>query len=140
MATFLRACRRGRSGGGWRGAGPLAVLFLLSGCASGGHQAALAPASAAMPAGGARYATITAVRPVPPPAAGSGGAILAVLGLGQGAGAAAPLAELLLRTDDGAVLSLVQPRAAEWVPGNRVLVLPGDRLTLVRPGFTEPAS
>jgi outer membrane lipoprotein SlyB len=134
MVTFLRACRRAV---GW-GGGAAAALVLLSGCATSSHQAALAPAGGA--AGGLRYATITAVRPVPSPAPASGGAILADLGLGGKTLASAPLAELLLRTDDGAVLSLVQPRAAEWVPGSRVLVLPGDRLTLVRPGYTPPAS
>ena len=134
MVKFSRACRRAV---GW-GGGAVAALVLLTGCATGGHQAARAPAGG--PAGGARYATITAVRPVPSPAPASGGAILADLGLGGKALASAPLAELVLRTDDGAVLSLVQPRAADWVAGSRVLLLPGDRLTLLRPGIAAPAS
>ncbi|GAB0113804.1 hypothetical protein [Acidisoma sp. C75] len=132
MVTFSRAAWRGFCRPG------LAALLLLalSGCA-GAPRTVLVPAAAPSP--GARLATVAAIRPVPGPAAQSGGALLAALGLG-GQQAAPPLAEVLVRTDDGETLSVVAPAGSAPALGSRVVISAGDRLSLVRPGFAAPAS
>ena len=42
--------------------------------------------------------------------------------------------EFIVRTDDGATLSIVQANEAGWRPGDRVLVLHGEASRLVSPG------
>jgi outer membrane lipoprotein SlyB len=48
--------------------------------------------------------------------------------------------EVVVRTDDGQTLSVVQPDPAGLVPGVRVEVVPGPTPHLVRPSLSSPAS
>jgi hypothetical protein len=101
----------------------------------------VAPESPAGP-GGPAYATVDAVRAVPPPAAGGASPqaqILTAMGLAT-AGGGDGEAEVVVQTDDGQTLSVVGADAAGLAPGDRVLVIPGAVPRLVRPGAGSPAS
>lgn len=107
----------------------LAVLALF-GCApakppASNRQVAVAP-------GGSDFATVAAVRPIG--AFGSGidpqAAIRAAIGVSSAATTRASC-EIVVRTDDGGTLSVIQPNVADLTPGERVLVLPGTLPRLV---------
>ncbi|GAB0116442.1 hypothetical protein [Acidisoma sp. 7E03] len=109
---------------------------LLGGCAGTPAPQAVAPLAST---GAGMGGTVAAVRPVPTAAAGTEGQLLAALGQAQTVSAPAQ-SEVLVRTDDGQVLSVLVPAAEEVAPGARVVVLPGAPLRLGRPGLTAPAS
>lgn len=72
------------------------------------------------------------MRPVPPPAMAR--PLRAVLFAGdEGAGQGA-MVEFIVRTDEGATLSIVQDNGAGLHAGDRVVVLRGGRTRLARPG------
>jgi outer membrane lipoprotein SlyB len=126
-----RVWRHGRitfSRAAWGAAGWLLLAALpLAGCAPAQAPAAGQP-QASGPAG-PDYATIAAIRPIPPAGTGSGidpqAEILAAMGVPP-APAAPPAAEIILRRDDGNTLSVVERGAAALTPGERVMVQPGD--------------
>lgn len=123
---------------GWRVAALGALGLLLAGCAAptSAPQLSAAPGAAAP-----LYATVAAVRPVPAAAAQTEGQLLASLGQPQAAGSGAGRSEVLVRTDDGQVLSVLASSTAGFAPGGRVVVLPGSPMRLGRPGLTPaPAS
>lgn len=124
---------------GWFGAG-LAVLFAiaLAGCGAPKPASIAASAGQAAAKTAPLRATILAVRPVPPAAPQGSGAILTAMGAAavQGSGEA----EIILRTDGGAILSVVQPVTSSLVPGARVVVLTSPSLHLVQPGHAAPMS
>ncbi len=45
-----------------------------------------------------------------------------------------PLEEFIVRTDDGAILSVVQTNEAGFHVGDRVIILRGEQARLARPG------
>jgi hypothetical protein len=113
--------------------GGLGVLLMLSACATG-KAPVLQPRDAGAGPAGPDYATVAAVRPINE--GGSGGDaradILTAMGVSPlaGAGQAAP-SEIVVRTDDGETLSVVQAGGAGFVPGERVTVVPGGQPRLV---------
>jgi hypothetical protein len=122
---------------------PLTAVVALFGCAPERAPAvqpqAAAPAAAVSPAGPA-YAKVAAVRPIG--AFGSSGdspdaAILPAMGISTAAAArSGAMSEIIVHTDRGDTLSVVQPSDVALVPGERVLVLPaasGRRLVPAPP-------
>jgi len=103
---------------------PLMVVLALSGCAPA--RPPLSQPQAGLSAA-AVFATVAAVRPIP--ALGGSvndpqAAILAAMGVSVAPGGAA--SEIVLRRDDEATESVVQPTtAADLAPGERVMVVPG---------------
>lgn len=116
----------------------LAGLGLLAGLLAGCAGTSPAPMTAPVVSAG-QGGTVAAVRPVPAGAAQTEGQLLAALGQPQTAEAEAR-SEVLVRTDDGQVLSVLAPAAEGFAPGARVVILPGAPLRLGRPGLTAPAS
>ncbi len=127
--TFARAS--------WK---PLIVVAALAGCAPPRPPVTQdSPAEMAAGLQGPAYATVASVRPI----GGFGtaetnpdAAILPAMGVASSAmpsGRAS--SEIVVRTDGGETLSVVQPDAAGLSPGERVMVLPGGlpRLTPVSP-------
>jgi hypothetical protein len=123
VITFLRA-----PSGGSRA--PFLAVLALFGCAPAkppvvNRQVMAEP-------GGPAYATVAAVRPIG--AFGSGidpqAAIRAAIGVSSAA-ATRPSCEIVVRTDDGGTLSVIQPNVADLTPGERVLVVPGALPRLV---------
>jgi hypothetical protein len=113
---------------GLEGKGVLMMAVLvLSSCAPA-RAPMLSPPQAAT---GPDYATVAAVRPIPGTAAGEidpQADILTAMGLSPAATArGGAKTEIILRRDDGETLSVVEPKAADLVPGERVMVLPGDQ-------------
>jgi outer membrane lipoprotein SlyB len=119
----------------------LIVVTALAGCAPPRPPVTQAsPAETAAGLQGPAYATVASVRPI----GGFGttadtnpdAAILPAMGVAASAmpsGSAS--SEIVVRTDGGETLSVVQPDAAGLSPGERVMVLPGGlpRLTPVSP-------
>jgi outer membrane lipoprotein SlyB len=60
--------------------------------------------------------------------------------MGAPAGQTTGESEIILRTDDGAILSVVQAESSGLAPGARVVVLTSPNLHLARPGYTTPTS
>ena len=122
---------------------PLAVGLLLASCAPSEPPilapqaaAAVAPAGpASAPAYAPTYATVAAVRPLPAASAAAPGqdaAILTAMGLATTSrGVSRASAEIVVRTDGGETLSVVQPNLGDLAPGDRVLVVPGGVTRLV---------
>lgn len=86
----------------------------------------------------ASLGTIVSMRPVTETDAGN--PLQAVL-LADASGAAPPsnaagrpIMEFIVRQDDGGIISVVQSNEAGFRPGDRVSILRGDRIRLVRPG------
>jgi outer membrane lipoprotein SlyB len=109
----------------------LGALLALSACATGKAPLSQAHEAVAAPTG-PDYATVAAVRPISED--GSGGDpradILAAMGVSTAAaataGPAAP-SEIVVRTDGGETLSVVQAGGAGFAPGERVIILPGGQ-------------
>ena len=107
---------------------PSAVLLAAPVCLA---ACAARPAAAPSPDAAISHATVVAVRPVVP-----AGAVLSLLGSAEGAGGVSSGAagmtrqEVILRTEDGRIVSLVQAGGASLRPGQAV-TLGGDpaRLT-----------
>ncbi len=126
-----RVWRHGRITFSRAGSGAVGLLLMavmpLAGCAPA--QAPVAAQPQATGPAGADYATIAAIRPIPP--AGTGGGvdpqteILAAMGLPP-APATPGSTEIILRRDDGDTLSVVEPGAAALSPGERVMLRPGN--------------
>ncbi len=105
----------------------LAGLFSLAGCATHHGESAATPPSSA-PAASIGYATIVAARQ----SGIEGTRILAAIGLTpMGAAAGRGEVEFIVRTADGATLSVVQADRDNLRPGERVVVLSGARTRLV---------
>jgi hypothetical protein len=105
----------------------IAVVLLFAAASCAPMAPAPATGTSAAVAGGA---TVLAVRPIAPVAGDADGGWRAALldgasESGSPTPAGASLAEFIVRVDDGATLSIVQPNVA----GLRV----GDRVTLARP-------
>lgn len=115
---------------------PLLVASLLAGCAAPAPRVVAPGPEAVIP--GRIEATVVTIRPVPPATAQGSGAVLAAMG--APAGQTDGSAEFILRTDQGEVLSIVQPGMVGLTPGARVVVLTSPRLQIVRPGFSAPTS
>ena len=146
MSEFLRGAQKYRESvlSGRRITLPLAQLgcaaalltaSLLTGCAPT-RPPVVMQQSAVAPAGPA-YATVVAVRDIP--ASGAGGnnprsAVLTAMGLAQTAEQGAS-SEIVVRTEDGAALSVVEPDAANPAAnlkvGAKVMVVRGGLLRLV---------
>jgi outer membrane lipoprotein SlyB len=123
--------------GAWLGAGFAWILMLsLAGCAAPAPHIASSGGEAATARG--VQATILAIRPVPPAAPQGSTAILTAMG--APAGQTTGESEIILRTDDGAILSVVQAESSGLAPGARVVVLTSPNLHLARPGYTTPTS
>jgi len=120
---------------GWRVAALAPLGLLLAGCAA---PASAPPLSAAPGASAPLYATVAAVRPVPAASSQTAAQLLASLGQPQTPGSGAGRSEVLVRTDDGQVLSVLASSSAGFMPGSRVVVLPGTPMRLGRPGLTPP--
>jgi hypothetical protein len=105
----------------------------LFGCAPA-KPPILAPQAAVAP-GGPAYATVATVRPIPAFAAAGGGgqaAILAAMSIPQSAmGTSGASSEIIVRTDGGETLSVVEPDSAGLALGERVIVVRGGLLRLV---------
>jgi len=112
------------------------VLAALTGCAAPAPRIVSPGPEAVVP--GRVQATVIAVRPVPPATPQGSGAVLAAMG--APAGQTGGNAEIILRTDQGSVLSIVQSGAAGLTQGARVVVLTSPRLEIVRPGYAAPSS
>jgi hypothetical protein len=140
VITISRCGKNGRRGGGFvhkvaSGAG-FALLLMVAACAAPapGH---VSPGPATV-ATGQMPATILAIRPVPTAAPQGSQAIL--IAMGAPAGQTAGESEIILRTDQGSVLSVVQEDTAGLAPGGRVVVLTTPSLRLARPGYSMPGS
>lgn len=118
----------------------MGALLALTACATGRPPAPQAGSTVAAPTG-PDYATVAAVRPINDEGSGGGGAapggdpradILAAMGVSPVAasGQAAP-SEIVVRTDGGDTLSIVQTGGAGFTPGERVVVVPGGQPRLV---------
>ena len=114
------------------GVGVSLVLALsLVGCAPA-RPPVIQPQATGAPTGPS-YATVAAVRPIRTPGAGAsdpGTAILDAMGVSREMAAGAS-SEIVVRTDRGETLSVVQPSAANLTPGERVMVVPGGLPRLV---------
>lgn len=81
---------------------------------------------------------VLAIRPVPEAEAAATRAVLAALDAGRQEsaplGAARPAAEVLVRDSDGGVISIVEPAAERFRPGESVTIIKGKRPRLVRAG------
>jgi hypothetical protein len=109
---------------------------ILTGCAAPAPRV-VAAVPDAVPTGRVD-ATIVAIRPVPPAAPQGGDAILAAM---SAAGSPpAGQSEVILRTDQGTVLSIVQSDTVGLTVGARVVVLTSPRLQIARPGYSTPIS
>jgi outer membrane lipoprotein SlyB len=156
MSGRLRKTQK-RRGGVWGGgaftfaraaAGPLpAILGLaltLCGCAPTARPSltAAAPETPAGPTGPA-YGTIDAVRPARLSDGLAGGdaeaQILTAMGVAVPAGGAAG-SEIVVQTDDGQTLSVVQANPAGLAPGQRVEIVPGAMPRLEPLAGAAPAS
>ncbi len=159
MAKRLRAMQKAENGHG-QGAmitmsrelagGPLGLRFAslparvaacvlmaaLAGCAAPPPHIVAPGPEAVIP--GRLEATVVAIRPVPPATPQGSGAVLAAMG--APAGQTDGNAEVILRTDQGSVLSIVQSGTVGLMPGARVVVVTSPRLQIVRPGYATPAS
>jgi TOBE domain len=124
--TFLRAAFHGLRV-------PLLVAATLPGCASA-RPPVLKPQAAVAPVGPA-YATVAAVRPIRPLAPAGGdtqAAILAAMSVSPAVAAAGgSSSEIVVRTDGGETLSVVQPNSADLTPGERVIIVPAGLPRLV---------
>lgn len=139
--TSLRGWASGRAAAGLL----LSSLSLagLSGCA--GHAPGTASLSSpttvsgvAAPSG-RTYATVAAVRPASPASTQGSGAILSAMGISPNAGGSKE-SEVVVRMDDGRILSVLQADTAGLTPGTQVVIVPGATPRVVRPGLTAPAS
>jgi len=113
----------------------LALALAAAGCVGRAAPPAGAPASAPQPA--AAQAVVAAVRPLLQPAPESGAATLIRAAIGptlSGAVQPATAMEFVLRRDDGRVVSVVQDNAEHLRPGDRVVLLAGDRTRILRAG------
>lgn len=120
----------------------LLALVGIAGCASINTVAAGSPAKVAPPAV-ARAGTILSMRQVTrekvPPQWGA--VLLADASASNIANDSSktqakqlPLEEFIVRTDDGAILSVVQTNEAGFHVGDRVIILRGEQARLARPG------
>jgi len=107
------------------------ATLLLCGCATRPLVAVSSPDAGFGGPSGPHYATVESVRPIPGTgaAAASSTQILTAMGVAPGGGAAAE--EVVLQTDDGQTLSVVEPAGALLAAGARVRVLPGSQPRLV---------
>lgn len=112
------------------------VLGALAGCAAPAPRVVTHGPEVVVPA--RVEATVVAIRPVPPATPQGSGAVLAAIG--APAGQTDGNAEIILRTDQGSVLSVVQSGTVGLMPGGRVVVVTSPRLQIVRPGYATPAS
>jgi outer membrane lipoprotein SlyB len=120
----------------------------LAGCASGVRPAMPAAPAVASAASGPKEGTVAAVRPIAPlpaesgvaPGADPAGAILAAMGVAAAPSGGRALTEIIVQTNDGQTLSVVQPNAAGLVSGAQVVLLPGPLPRLVKRGTASPAS
>jgi outer membrane lipoprotein SlyB len=121
-------------------AGASLLSFGLAGCASRVAPASGAIAAVQAPAAsnGPAYAIVDSVRPIAP-GANPQGDILTAMGVPAPAGGASAC-EILVWTEDGETLSVVQANAAGLRPGERVIVLPGAIPRLMVPQAASPAS
>lgn len=133
MITFLR-----RRAHGVLSAAGIVFGLALAGCAAPAPR--IVSAGAGTVATGQLRATILEIRPVPPAAPQGSGAVLAALGASGSGGATAGESEVILRTDGGAVLSIVQADTVGLAAGERVVVDTQPRLHLARPGYSTPTS
>jgi hypothetical protein len=140
VSEILRGAQKGR-GGVWPGilitflrgrrasvGVPLAAALALFGCAPARPPVSGPRAAVAAPAGPG-YATVAAVRPISAIGGAGGGpdaAILPAMGISsEAAPASGALSEIVVRTDGGETLSVVQPNAINLAPGERVMIVPG---------------
>jgi hypothetical protein len=100
---------------------PLTAVLALSGCAP-------SPVARA-------YATVAAVRPIGSFASSGSdpdAAILPAMGVSSAVGSVSgAMSEIIVHTDSGETLSVVQPSTVALAPGERVIVLPGSGRRLV---------
>jgi hypothetical protein len=75
---------------------------------------------------------ILLVRPIHPPA--TDGPLRAVLYEEESGSTQGAPAEFIVRTDEGAILSIVQENGPGFLTGDRVVILRGDRARLAKPG------
>lgn len=134
---FIASITNARGGLG-AALGVIASLALTGCAASEGRVATTAPATPLTT--GTNYATVTLIRPAPAASPQGTGAVLTAMGLPPTSAAGAAEAEVVVRTDDGRTLSVMQPDAPGIVPGARVVVVADPSLRVVRPGFTAPTS
>ncbi len=124
--TFPRAVFRG-------GGVPVMAVLVLFGCAPA-KPPILRPHAAAA-SDGAAYATVASVRPIRAFAVAGidpEAAILAAMSLSPAdMGTSDASSEIVVRTDGGETLSVVQPNSAGLAPGERVMVVPGGLPRLV---------
>ncbi|MCB8883459.1 hypothetical protein ACELLULO517_24640 [Acidisoma cellulosilytica] len=132
MITISRSLRAGVFGVGFA----VPILGVLAGCAAPAPRVLSTEPEAAV--AGRIDATIIAIRPVPPAAPQGGGAVLAAMGTQNGGGASET--EIIVRTDQGNVLSVVQTDVTGLAAGARVVVLTSPRLRIARPGYATPVS
>ncbi|MCB8876371.1 hypothetical protein [Acidisoma silvae] len=137
IITISRDVRAGLVGTGFAFLGiALASLVGLAGCAAPAPRVvSVSPGSAAtdrLPA------TVLAIRPVPPAAPQGEGAILAAMG--STGSAPVDQAEVILRTAQGGIVSVVQSDMTGVTVGAHVVLLTVPRLQIARPGYTTPTS
>jgi outer membrane lipoprotein SlyB len=104
----------------------LALILLLAGCAS-----STAPQPAA-PTAARSTGTIVSVRAVPPRSVDTPQVL--VVETGRREEASLPMAEFIVRTDDGTTLSIVQEVQSDLHAGDRVMILRDHQTRLARLG------
>ena len=117
---------------------PLTAVLAFSGCAPARppalQQQATVSATAPSPVARA-YATVAAVRPIGSFASSGSdpdAAILPAMGVSSAVGSVSgAMSEIIVHTDSGETLSVVQPSTVALAPGERVIVLPGSGRRLV---------
>jgi hypothetical protein len=122
-----------------------ALALALAGCVAAKQPLLRAPLAVMAPTGPA-FATVSAVRAINETGTEAGSAsdprasILAAMGRSPIAAATGNVAavEIVVKTDDGQTLSVVQPDAGGLAPGQRVVVLPEGGRQMVAPA--PPAS
>jgi outer membrane lipoprotein SlyB len=148
MSGRLRKQQKDR-GGVWRAVtftfarAAFGLALTLSACAPTFRPSlsAAAPGTTVGPSGPA-YGTVAAVRPVTLSAGAAGNEpevqILTAMGVAPPAGAAG--SEIVVQTDNGQTLSVVQGNPVGLAPGARVEIVPGAMPRLEPLGAAPPAS
>jgi outer membrane lipoprotein SlyB len=126
-------------------AGALALALALSACAPTTRPSptASAPELPGGPAGPA-YGTIDAVRPIAMSAGATGNdpkaQILTAMGVAAPGAPDATASEIVVQTDDGQTLSVIQANPAGLAPGERVEIVPGAMPRLQPLAAAAPAA
>ncbi len=109
----------------------LLALIAVAGCA---QPITRAPQAVDTPSAPLGAGTILSMRTVTSPAGQEPWRALLLAGAGADDGGERQQVEFIVRADDGATLSIVQPNESDFRPGDRVIILRGARTHLARPG------